>query len=78
MANGAPRTDASWTWAQEEMRSVNGQIEYLLTRAVNERKPSAARDTEERSNSGLSACFQAVSGNAINPLLYEIYPQLPL
>ncbi len=25
-------------WAEEEFRSVNGQIEYLLTQAVNERK----------------------------------------
>ncbi len=24
-------------WAEEEFRSVNGQIEYLLTQAVNER-----------------------------------------
>ena len=26
--------EALEAWAQEEMRSVNGQIEYLLTRAV--------------------------------------------
>ena len=25
-------------WAQAEMRSINGQIEYLLRQAVNERK----------------------------------------
>ena len=25
-------------WAQEEFRSVNGQIEYLLKRAVEQRK----------------------------------------
>jgi hypothetical protein len=25
-------------WAQEELRSVNGQIEYLLKRAVEQRK----------------------------------------
>ena len=25
-------------WAQEEMRSVNGQIEFLLKQAVNKRK----------------------------------------
>jgi len=25
-------------WAQREFRSVNGQIEYLLQRALNERK----------------------------------------
>ncbi len=31
-----------WTeieaWAQEEMRSVNGQVEFLLKQAVNRRK----------------------------------------
>jgi hypothetical protein len=42
--------EALEAWAQDEMRSVNGQIEYLLTRAVTERKRSAARDKEERSN----------------------------
>ena len=26
------------SWAQEEMRSVNGQIEYLLRQAVQQRK----------------------------------------
>jgi hypothetical protein len=36
-------------WAEDEMRSVNGQIEFLLKRAVNERKRSAARDSESRS-----------------------------
>ena len=41
--------EALEAWAQDEMRSVNGQIEYLLTRAVTERKRSAARETEERS-----------------------------
>ena len=25
-------------WAQDELRSVNGQIEFLLRRAVNERR----------------------------------------
>ena len=25
-------------WAQEELRSVNGQIEYVLKQAVNKRK----------------------------------------
>jgi len=25
-------------WAQDELRSVNGQIEYLLRQAVNKRK----------------------------------------
>ncbi len=26
------------TWAQSELRSVNGQVEYLLRQAVNQRK----------------------------------------
>ena len=29
-------------WAQEELRSVNGQIEYLLKRAVEQRKKGPA------------------------------------
>ena len=28
------------TWAQDEFRSTNGQIEYLLQQALNERKGS--------------------------------------
>lgn len=28
-------------WAQEELRSVNGQIEYLLKQAVQKRKRAA-------------------------------------
>ncbi|HET8888358.1 MAG TPA: hypothetical protein VFQ41_05595 [Candidatus Angelobacter sp.] len=40
-------------WAQAELRSVNGQIEYILRQAVNKRKgektvpPSAAPDQKE-------------------------------
>lgn len=30
------------SWAQEELRSVNGQIEYLLRLAVQQRKKTAA------------------------------------
>jgi hypothetical protein len=29
-------------WAADELRSVNGQVEYLLRQAVNERKRSKA------------------------------------
>ena len=36
------------SWAQEEMRSVNGQIEYLLKRAVNDRKGASSRDSKSR------------------------------
>ena len=37
-------------WAQEELRSVNGQIEYLLKQAVQKRKKAEAdldRDTSK-------------------------------
>jgi hypothetical protein len=30
-------------WAQEELRSVNGQIEFVLKRAVDERKKRAKK-----------------------------------
>ena len=32
-------------WAQDELRSVNGQIEYLLRQAVNKRRGEADSDT---------------------------------
>jgi hypothetical protein len=32
------------TWAQDDLRSVNGQIEYLLRRAVQKRKGSRSQD----------------------------------
>jgi hypothetical protein len=32
-------------WAQQELRSVNGQIEYLLKQAVAKRKGRAVKDT---------------------------------
>jgi hypothetical protein len=34
-------------WAQEELRSVNGQIEYLLKQAVRQRKKSFGRGEKE-------------------------------
>ena len=34
-------------WAQAELRSVNGQIEYLLREAVQKRKGSASRPRED-------------------------------
>ena len=33
-------------WAQEELRSVNGQIEYLLRQAVQRRKAPAAQPVQ--------------------------------
>ena len=48
-------------WAADELRSVNGQIEYLLKQAVNKRKGSAGSNTiqpgEEPLNPG-----QLISG----------------
>jgi hypothetical protein len=32
-------------WAQKELRSLNGQIEYLLKEAVQRRKHGIARET---------------------------------
>jgi hypothetical protein len=37
-------------WAQDELRSVNGQIEYLLRQAVTRRKSS--RDEGRRGTAG--------------------------
>ncbi|MBI5388408.1 MAG: Arc family DNA binding domain-containing protein [Verrucomicrobia bacterium] len=37
-------------WAQEELRSVNGQIEYLLKQAVHQRKKAAARAAADSEN----------------------------
>lgn len=34
-------------WANDEFRSVNGQIEYLLTECVNYRKKGRKKDGEE-------------------------------
>jgi hypothetical protein len=33
-------------WAQDDLRSVNGQIEYLLKQAVQKRKGEQLRETE--------------------------------
>lgn len=34
-------------WAEEEFRSVNGQIEYLLSEAVKKRKKQNSKPPEE-------------------------------
>lgn len=36
-------------WAEEEFRSVNGQIEYLLTQCVRKREKGKDVDEEEES-----------------------------
>ena len=37
-------------WAQDELRSVNGQIEYVLRQAVLTRKGAATRLANRRTN----------------------------
>jgi hypothetical protein len=37
-------------WAQEELRSVNGQIEYVLRQAVNQRRKSSGAQEENPRN----------------------------
>lgn len=34
-------------WAADELRSVNGQVEYLLRQAVQKRKKAQAADDED-------------------------------
>ncbi len=36
-------------WAEDEFRSVNGQIEYLLTEAVRRRKKDRAKEKDDPS-----------------------------
>ena len=38
------------TWAQDELRSVNGQIEYLLKQAVLKRKGNQNRQVGTQTN----------------------------
>lgn len=40
------------TWAADELRSVNGQVEYLLRQAVQKRKKAAASDSEKSDPQG--------------------------
>ncbi len=39
--------DAVAAWAEDDFRSVNGQIEYLLTECVKQRKKSGKYVSEE-------------------------------
>lgn len=36
------------SWAADELRSVNGQIEYLLRQAVQKRKRAQAAEEDEK------------------------------
>ena len=40
------------TWAADELRSVNGQVEYLLRQAVQKRKKAAAAASENSGGAG--------------------------
>jgi hypothetical protein len=44
--------DALEAWAQQELRSVNGQIEYLLKEAVQKRDRKFAEHTEAAPDAG--------------------------
>ena len=37
-------------WAGDELRSVNGQIEYLLRQAVDKRKGTAGKDLKDETD----------------------------
>ena len=36
-------------WAQDEFRSVNGQIEFILSEAIRKRKKGSTKETGNRS-----------------------------
>jgi hypothetical protein len=40
------------SWAQDELRSVNGQVEYILRQAVSRRKGKDGGETAEGKGSG--------------------------
>jgi hypothetical protein len=40
-------------WAEDEFRSVNGQIEYLLQEAINRRNKSAKRNSDDEKGNEL-------------------------
>ncbi len=43
-----PKTwDELSRWAEEEFRSINGQIEYILHEALTKRKKSSRLDTDK-------------------------------
>ena len=50
-------------WAQAELRSVNGQIEYVLKQALQKRKGATPRPAPPIANSG-EAPGQGKSGSA--------------
>jgi hypothetical protein len=40
------------SWAQDELRSINGQIEYVLRQAVQKRKGSKPQQNPESPSAG--------------------------
>lgn len=53
-------------WAQGELRSVNGQIEYLLREAVSRRRGRSAGAREEGGGGGLARGSEG-SGGSVEP-----------
>jgi hypothetical protein len=54
-------------WAQSELRSVNGQIEYLLREAVQKRKGVGADATKAAKESPSTSDARARSSTGRNP-----------
>ena len=44
--------DALQRWANDEFRSLNGQVEYLLTKALREAGRAKAEDRRQKSEGG--------------------------
>ena len=44
--------DAVQRWADDDLRSLNGQIEFLLRKALKEAKRNGTGDTKERKRAG--------------------------
>ena len=54
-------------WAQDELRSVNGQIEYLLRDAVLRRKRSSSPENESSDPRGISVVVAFIVGSGALP-----------
>ena len=48
-------------WAEDDFRSVNGQIEYLLTECVRQRKKNGKYVSEELATSAAERAFCCLS-----------------
>ena len=47
-------------WAEDEFRSINGQIEYLLTECVKRRKKSRKEPTEKEELERVNEMFKVI------------------